>query len=218
MSFLHVDEASIHQVLLLVQGLIQALAELLARLIEELQDLLGVRRVVDSIVVRSDRHFVLLHFDPPAGLQVRVNLSAETLPVSDTASHAATADEIKRFARPVRPLALDIVDVELAPGRHPARLDGAEIRADDFGAGELVGKVDGPDAGAGAGAKVEDALRLSDDGCPEEAAVEQETEDVVQEIEAVLLLLIVGQYVLSLPSKYFRKNPPTPRYVHFMIS
>lgn len=111
---------------------------------------------------------LLLHFNPPAGLQVRVNLTAETLPVSDTASHAATADEIKRFARPVRPLALDIVDVKLAPGRHPARLEWAEIRADDFSAGELVGngKVDDPDAGAGA--KVEDALRLRTMGGNEE--------------------------------------------------
>lgn len=174
---LHVDEAGIDQVLLLVRSLIQLLAEHLTRLIHELHALLEVRGLVDGIVLRLDPRFVLLHFDPPAGLQVRVSLSVETIPVSDTASHATTMDEIKRFARPIRPLALDVVDVELAPGRHPARLDGAEIRADDLGAGELVGKVNGPDAGTGA--EVKAAPRLADNGCPEEPSVELKTEDVV---------------------------------------
>lgn len=103
-------------------------------------------------------------------------------------------NHVKGFGQTIQSVALNVVNVELAPRRHPAQLDGAEICADDFGAGELIGKVDCSDAGAGA--EVEDALQLSDDGCPEKVVVEQKTKDVVQEIEVVLLHLIIGEYVL----------------------
>lgn len=72
------------------------------------------------------------------------DLAVQLRPVPDRAAHAAAVDEVKGVAGSVVPLALDVVDHEDAVGRHPLGLDGAEVAADDFGAGELVGEVEGP--------------------------------------------------------------------------
>lgn len=80
----------------------------------------------------------LLHLDPPAGLEVLVGLPVEAVPVGDAAGHAAAVDEVELVLRGERPVALDVFDVESAVGRHPGRLDRAQVGPDDLGAGELV--------------------------------------------------------------------------------
>jgi hypothetical protein len=65
-------------------------------------------------------------------------------------------DVIKSLVGTVHPFGFGIVNVELDIGRYPCGLDGTEVGAYDLSAGVLVGKVYGPDAGAGT--NVENAL------------------------------------------------------------
>lgn len=76
-------------------------------------------------------------------------------------------------------------------------MDGREVRPDDFGRWVKIAHLHGPDACAGA--EVEDPLgfggQLGDAGAG--LAVQGEHEDVVDEVETLLLLLVVGEEVLA---------------------
>ena len=77
--------------------------------------------------------------------------------------------------------------------RHPAGLDGGQVRAGDAGAGEHLADVDGP--GAGAGADVEDGLGAGADGREEVVASEGFVDGPELHVEAVLFELVVGEDV-----------------------
>ena len=122
----------------------------------------GVRRVekgrqtraAQAVVVGQDVAAVLLDLDPPARLGVSTLREKkprtltrqerdllERLPdhlanVLGDGSNVAQVHQVKIIA--VEPLVLKVVDDELDIGRDPGGLDGAEVGADDLGAGELV--------------------------------------------------------------------------------
>lgn len=102
--------------------------------------------------------------------------------------------EVKR--RVELPLGLHIIDQKVAVRRHPRRLDGAQVGADDVAARVQVGELERPDAGARA--EVEGALGAWAQRREEELAVEVELGDMVEEVEAVLLALVVGERVVAL--------------------
>jgi hypothetical protein len=124
---------------------------------------------------------------------VGIALLGEAVPVQDGARQGADVDQVEVVGRVVDPVALGIVNVELCIWGHPGGLDGRQVCADDLGLWVLVGEVNGPDAGAGA--DIEDAAGRGVDGGVVELAAEDHGEDVVQQVEAVLLLLVVGQDV-----------------------
>lgn len=163
----------------MVQSLIQALAELLACLIEKLQDLLSVQCIVDSIVIWLDCHFILLHFNSLIKLQVCISLSIETLSVSNTVFYVVITDEIKHFTQSVCSLILNIINVELALRQHSAQLNETEIYADDFDAKKLINKVDNSDTDVNADVKVKDVLQLLNNEYSEETVIKQKIKDVM---------------------------------------
>jgi len=87
--------------------------------------------------------------EPAAGLEAAVGLAVDGDPVLEGAGEVADVDVVEGVFG-VGPGLGGVVELELAVGRHPRGLDGREVDAGDFGVGELVGEVDGPDAGAGA--------------------------------------------------------------------
>lgn len=134
----HIHKPRLNESLLLRRRLIEALPKLPARLVDLPLPRLDERRRLERPIVRVRLGLVLLHLKPPARFQVLVGLPVETVPVADPAGHAAAVDEVKFLVWGPRPVALDVIDVELAVGRNPGWLDGAEVGADDFGTGELV--------------------------------------------------------------------------------
>lgn len=70
----------------------------------------------------------------------------------------------------------------------PAGLGGAEVGADDLGAGVLVADVDGPYPRAGA--DVEDAAGLGAEGGEEELAVHGQAEHAVGEVQPIEFALV----------------------------
>lgn len=147
-------------------------------------------------ILRRDGTFVLLQFHPPSGPQMAVDLREKMVPVADAAAHRPTVDVIKLLVR-IRPLALHVVDEELAVGRRPRRLDRAQVSARDLGPGEELGHLQRP-VGC-ARADVEDAMHVGvDDGCTVEATIENFFPQAMDQIEPVLLPFVVGQWVLAL--------------------
>lgn len=122
-----------------------------------------------------------------------IALLRQPVPVAYGAAQGAHVDKVETLVWTEDPFALGVVDVELCIGRHPGGLDGREVCAKDFAAGVLVRKVDGPYAGAGA--NVQHSGRGRRDGGIVQLAGQDQGEDVVQQVEAVLLLLVVGQHV-----------------------
>lgn len=72
----------------------------------------------------------------------------------------------------------------------PCGLDRAQVVAEHACTWVLVGGVNGPTAGAGA--QVEDGERGIADGCYMQAVVEGQRVDLVEDVELVVLLLVVG--------------------------
>lgn len=79
-----------------------------------------------------------------------------------------------------RPIPFEIVDLEADIWHDPVRLDGAQIDADDLGGREHLADIQRPDAGAGAA--VEDVLRLVGDRGDEQRAAQREQLQVVVHI------------------------------------
>ncbi len=188
----HLLKARVGEPLLVRLSHVHGLVEHLARAVQALEILAQVRREAQRVVVRLERDLELLQLDPAAGPQVGAGLAQEPRPVGDGAAQVARVDEVEGPL--VEPGRLGVLDLEVQVGRHPAGLDGAEVGADHFGAGRLVGKVDGPDASAGA--HVEHALHVRRDGGAVEGAAEGEVAHMVEEVLPVLLILVVGQHVL----------------------
>jgi hypothetical protein len=154
------------------------------------RQILGIRQ---RPVVALGQRNRLLELGPPARHQMRIRLLDQAVPVGNRPAHGAAVHEIKSLGRRIHPLGLGIVDVELCIRRHPRGLDGREVGAQDIAARVFVGEVNGPDSGAGA--NVEDALELRGDGRVVQLAAQDQQEDVVQQVQAVLLLLVVGEQV-----------------------
>lgn len=94
----------------------------------------------------------------------------------------------------VDPWRLGVVDLEVQVWRHPAGLDGAEVGANDFSARELVVEVSRPDACART--DVDEAMGVLQ-RCDEEAAVQHEIADMVEQVLSVLLGFAIRQDVLA---------------------
>lgn len=189
----HVDEAGVSHALGQGVGDADLLCKDLCGVVAQVLPAQHGVGILNGAVVALAQGDGLLELEPAARLQVGVALAHEAVPVGDGAAQGADVDVVKVLVRAVDPLALGVVDVELCIGGHPGGLDGAEVGAKDVAARVLVGKVNGPDAGAGA--NVEGPARGGADGGVVQLAVEDEGEDVVQQVEAVLLLLVVGQDV-----------------------
>lgn len=164
----HVHEASIDHPLSVQVRHIQPLAHRGTGPVDFADPLLAPRRLVDGVVVAVEPALMLLHLHPPARLQIAERFTVELRPVGDAAAQGSPVDEIERL--PELPRGLGVIDVEVAVGRHPDGLDGGEIRADDYGGGEFIRNLDGPDSGPGA--DVQDPLRWgSGDGSCVQASV-----------------------------------------------
>ena len=190
---MHVYKSSVNHALL--QGISHAdiLLEAHGCVVAENLPALNVLGLLEGAVVALAQGNGFLELGPAAGLQMCVGLLDQLVPVCDAAAHGAAVDEVKGLVGAVHPLRLGVVDVELCVWRDPCWLDGGEIGTQDFSAGVLVGKVYGPYPRAGA--DVEHSGGRGLDGGVVELAAEDEQEDVVQQVEAVLLLLVVGQDV-----------------------
>ena len=190
---LDVDEACAEHVLLERVGDSGRLSESGSGFIDQVLPLHNVGGARHAVVVAFDPGLRLLKLDPAAGLCVRVALLAQLAPVVDGARQRADVDEVEALSFVVHPIALGVIDVELDVGRHPAGLYGREVGAKHIGAWVLVAKVYGPDAGACP--NVQHALWGSGYGSVVQLAVQHHQEDVVEQVEAVLLLVVVGQHV-----------------------
>jgi hypothetical protein len=126
--------------------------------------------ILNGAVVALAQSNGLLELEPAAGLQMGVALLRQLVPVGDGAGQGADVDEVEALVWAEDPLGLCVVDVELCVWGHPGGLDGGEVGAEDIAAGVFVGKVYGPDAGAGA--DVEDAVGGRVDGGIVELAAE----------------------------------------------
>lgn len=101
--------------------------------VEELYD--GVVGVVcgDGTVFKVEVRCEVLEFHPSAWFQGVVNLAKEARPVFYGGSQAPAVDVVVLVC--LDPVQLDVVYEEVDIGRHPGRLDGAEVVAGDGGAG-----------------------------------------------------------------------------------
>ncbi|OAP59662.1 hypothetical protein AYL99_06960 [Fonsecaea erecta] len=93
-----------------------------------------------------------------------------------------------------RPFTFVIVNIEVAVGRHPLGLNGAEIGTNNGGAGKTIGELDAPIASATA--KFENALRLVQ-WFPKQRATQNQSVNVMKHVQAVLLNLVVGQHIFA---------------------
>lgn len=152
-----------------------------------------VRVVADLWQVALQLDAELKVLEVAAGGQRRVGLLVEPEPVVDAAVQHADVHKVKGAGLP-GPVELRVVDVELAVGRYPARLDGADVGADDLGGREGVRHVDGPYAGAGA--DVQDPGGLVD-GCLVQLVAQESCDVVVGYVQAFILAVVVGAPVLG---------------------
>ncbi|RBQ99468.1 hypothetical protein VDGD_20079 [Verticillium dahliae] len=157
------------------------------------EPLVRLGRLGEGAVVAEEVGAALGDLDLAPRDEVMAALAEKGGPVLDGAPEGAGVDKVKVVAGP-GPRKGGIIDLEADVGRHPGGLDGGEVGADDLGGGELVAGVYGPDARAGA--QVEDAPGVLEMG-DAQLAVEGEGEDVVGEVEAVLLLVVIGKEVLA---------------------
>lgn len=195
---LHVDEASVGHPLSVKVRHVQPLAHRRAGPVDVPDPLLAPRRAFNGIVVAVEPALVLLHLHPPSRLQVLEGFAVELRPIGDASAQSTAVDEVKRIVE--GPLGLCVVDVELAVGWHPCRLDGREIRADHHSRGELVCYFDGPDSGPSA--NVQDPLRgRLGDGSHVQRSVQHHLEDVVEEVEPILLFLIIREQISTVPKR-----------------
>jgi len=103
-------------------------------------------------------------------------------------------DEVEVIRWPC-PIELGVVDVKFAVWGYPGWLDGRDVDADYLSCRKLVGDVDGPDSSAGT--NVEDSLGFVADRGAVELVIEKECHPVMGDIEAFILLLVVGAPVVG---------------------
>jgi hypothetical protein len=101
-----------------------------------------VRVIVDPWILRPGLAVDLHALNPTSGLEVFEGLTIKFGPIIDAAEEVADVDEIERGLLK-GPVKLSVVDLEGAVRGDPARLHGGDIGTDDFGVGEVVGRVTG---------------------------------------------------------------------------
>jgi hypothetical protein len=157
-----------------------------------------------AVVVGNGLDRVLDDLDPAAGLGVCVGLLEKKVPVGYAAEQLADVYKVKVVWGP-RPFQRHVVNLKVAVGRDPLGLDGGEVGAGDGRGGVLVGHVLHSSAArswcradtpyncpyAGAGADVEDRLRISD-GRKMQLLVQRQEIHVVRKVEDLLGQLVVG--------------------------
>lgn len=109
-----------------------------------LEYVLGVVADVRRIAVQENGKLKVL--DPPARHQGVVGLPVQLAPVADAAVQGTHVHVVKGGVLK-GPVELRVLNVEVAVGRHPGRLDGADVGADDGRRRVRVGHVNRPDAG-----------------------------------------------------------------------
>ncbi len=168
-------------------------AELLARL-EQTRPPRLPRRARSRPIVTPGRRAGVLHLQPPAGLQ-SVEGTSEHLP-HVLEAHRQHAPMYVVEAVVQRPLLLGVAHRERHVRRHVRALHGAQVGADDARGRIRSGEVDGPEASPGAqvqrGVQAAGVERRAVQG-----AIEGEAEEVVLQVEAVLLAVVVGEHVLA---------------------
>lgn len=142
----------------------------------------GVRFTMDGQVK-------FLGFKVATGTEISEGLAKEAGPVLEGKAQHAAVDEVKAAAADflrglgrelIRPLGFDIVHLELAVGRHPARLDRGKVDSQHGGRRVFVGEFDGPDSRTRA--KIEDGVGRRRDGREVEGAVEGKAPEVMLEV------------------------------------
>ncbi len=187
---MYMDEASINHALFQAVGDTDVLLEDMGSLVTQILPMHDVFGAFNGTIVTFDQGHGLLEFEPAARSEMGVTLADEFVPVCYAAAEAPDVDEVKGLGGTVDPFGFGVVDVELDVRGNPSGLDGTQVGAQDLSAGVLVCKVNGPDAGTSA--KIEDTVGRGLDGSIVQAAAKNEEEDVVQEVKAVLLRLVVG--------------------------
>lgn len=157
-----VDEARLLDIILLQVQNPKRLAHLLTRSQKDLVPSMEDVAFWHGAVVGDPRNRVFNLLVPGAGLQVTgfstavsdrplrrrmrkdllIRLFVKGWPIGDAAVQRAGVHVIEAalFERPLR---VRVVDLEVAVWRHPLRLCGTEIGADDLSVGELVGEIPG---------------------------------------------------------------------------
>lgn len=141
----------------------------------------------DGVVVGERTGDRARELQPATGLEVGIRLRYEARPVAHGGHKVAPVDEVE-VGSAVRPVILDVVDLEDAVRRDKGGLCGRDVDADDFAVGILVCEIHGPDAGPGA--QIEHAAAggletLFWDGGYVQPVVEEERVLVVLEVLAV---------------------------------
>ena len=190
---LHLFEACILQPLLQVPPGTRLSPSFPRRLEKRLISL--VQRSASVGVVRRAPLQIKVHeLDVAARPRVREAAPDKRRPVLEGRVQRAAVDEVERLR--VRPVSLDVVDLEAHVGRDPARLNRAEVVAEHLALRELVAELHGPDARAGAEVEGPRGLELGE-GCGVKLAVHGDLDHLVRDVEPVLLLVVVGEHVLA---------------------
>lgn len=106
----HVLETRVYHAVLQRADQAHALAELLARQVQVLEEDLAVLGLLVRPVVRVEPRVRRLHLEPAAVLQVLERLGEEVVPVGDEAHQLTAVDVVERAV--VEPFVLEVVDLE----------------------------------------------------------------------------------------------------------
>ncbi|TKW52432.1 hypothetical protein CTA1_2328 [Colletotrichum tanaceti] len=114
-------------------------ANLVAGLEDQARPLRYGRVRLDGPVVAQDGVHTVVDLEVAAGLEVVVGLLHDALPFGEAANHVARKDEVERLGP--RPLSFSVVHLEDTVHWTVVGLDRAEVDADGFCFGVLVGVV-----------------------------------------------------------------------------
>jgi hypothetical protein len=137
----------------------------------------------------DDGEVKFLGFEIAARPEMVEGLAKEIWPVFEGQVEHTAVDVVEATATSVfgvggwkwvGPFGLDVIDLELAVGWHPAGLDRREVDSSDGCGGVLISELNGPDSGTGA--EVEDGVGGWWDGGEGEGTVEREAPEMVLKV------------------------------------
>ena len=110
------------------------------------------------------------------------------MPVLDATKETPNMDVIEMIVW-VGPLPLAIIYFKSEVGREPCWLDGRQVCAEHDGTGMLIGKIDCPDASAGA--KIEHVRQIVRNWSEIELALECQREKMMGDVKVILCLFVI---------------------------